>query len=76
MIHEIKKINTLFKKGVYIFVAGIIINEVLLMMQGVSDLAYIGLPFINEMLFVAALILFSGLLILNLGLIPKKYLQR
>ena len=76
MINEIKNINTVFKKGIIIFVAGIIINEVLLMMQGVSDLAYIGLPFINELLFTAALILFSGLLILNLGLIPKKYLQR
>ena len=76
LIYEIKNINTVFKTGVFIFVTGIIINEVLLMMQGISDLAYIGLPFINEMLFAAALILFSGLLILNLGLIPKKYLQR
>ena len=76
MIKEIKDINTLFKKGVFIFVTGIILNEILLMMQGISDLAYISLPFINELLLVAALMLFSGLLILNLGLIPKKYLQR
>jgi len=73
---EIKGINKVFKTGIIIFITGIIINEVLLMLQGISDIAYISLPFINELLLIAALILFSGLLILNVGLIPKKYLQR
>ena len=73
---EIKVINKVFKTGIIIFITGIIINEVLLMLQGISDIAYISLPFINELLLIAALILFSGLLILNVGLIPKKYLQR
>ena len=72
LINEIKNPSKTFKIGVLIFVFGIIINEVFLMVQGVSDLAYIEVPFINESLFVAALILFTGLLILNIRLSPKK----
>lgn len=72
MIDEIKKPTHLFKNGVILFVIGIIINEVLLMIQGVSDLAFIEVPFINELLFITALILFTGLLMLNIGLISKK----
>ncbi|MGG9971110.1 hypothetical protein ACQ33O_04875 [Ferruginibacter sp. SUN002] len=47
-----------------IFIAGIIINEIFLMTQGVSALTYITIPFINEALLLAALIMFIGLLIL------------
>jgi hypothetical protein len=54
-----------FFKGVTIFVTGIIINEILLMIQGMAALIYSTVPFINEMLFVAALIMFSGLFVLN-----------
>lgn len=48
-------------KGIYLFTAGIIINEVLLMLQGICDLFYINIPFINEMLFAAAIIMFTGI---------------
>jgi len=57
-----------FFKGVTIFVSGIVVNEMLLMIQGASDLTYTNVPYINEMLFVAALIMFSGLLVLNVSL--------
>ncbi|MEO7524213.1 MAG: hypothetical protein ABIT58_08975, partial [Ferruginibacter sp.] len=53
--------------GIVIFICGIIINEVLLMIQGMAGLDYVNIPFINESLFVAACILFSGLLIINLS---------
>ncbi len=49
--------------AIYLFTAGIIINEVLLMLQGVCDLFYITIPLINEALFVAALIMFAGILL-------------
>ncbi len=52
--------------GVRIFVAGIIINETLLMTQGVAALDYIIVPKIDMMLFTAALIMCLGILYINL----------
>lgn len=48
--------------AIYVFTAGIITNEVLLMLQGVCDLWYVNIPFINEALLAAALIMFAGIL--------------
>jgi hypothetical protein len=56
-----------FMVGVWVFISGIIVNEMLLMIQGVTGLNYIIVPFINEALFAAAIIMFSGILILNLN---------
>ena len=61
---ELIRINKLLIKGIFIFVAGVIINELLLMIQGVAALSYTAIPYINEMLLVAAVILFSGILIM------------
>jgi hypothetical protein len=60
-----EKLNSNVINGIKIFVAGIIINELLLMIQGICDLFYIELPSINLLLLFAALILFSGMLIVN-----------
>ncbi len=54
-----------FLRGIWIFISGIIINEILLMTQGVAGLSYIIIPWINESLLVAAFIMFSGILIFN-----------
>jgi hypothetical protein len=51
-----KKIFT----GVVIFVSGVIINELLLMVQGVAALTYTSVDGINIMLLIAAFILWSG----------------
>ena len=48
-------------KAIYLFTAGIIINEVLLMLQGIFDLFYINIPFMSEMLLAAAVIMFAGI---------------
>ena len=53
--------------GIKIFTAGIIINEVLLMAQGVAAISNITVPFINELLFNTACVLFIGIGVLNLG---------
>jgi hypothetical protein len=53
--------------GVWIFVSGIIITEVLLMLQGVTGMSYIIIPFINESLLLAAVIMLSGIIIFNLN---------
>jgi uncharacterized membrane protein len=57
--------------GAAIFASGIIINEIFLMTQGVAALDYTNIPFINELLLVAALIMFAGLLLLLLSLKEK-----
>ena len=50
--------------GVFIFVAGIIINELLLMAQGVAALSYNSIPYMNILLLITAFILFSGISIM------------
>jgi len=61
---ELIRINKLLIRGIFIFVGGVIINELLLMIQGVAALSYTAIPYINEMLLLAAVILFSGILIM------------
>lgn len=57
---ELIPLTRLLLTGVFTFVAGIIINELLLMVQGVAALSYTAIPYINEYLLIAALILLSG----------------
>lgn len=52
--------------GIKVFVTGVLLNEGLLMIQGVSGLDYHIVPYINLSLFIAALILFSGIGLMNL----------
>ncbi|MBL0102512.1 MAG: hypothetical protein IPP51_01275 [Bacteroidetes bacterium] len=54
-------------RGIAVFAVGIIINEFFLMFQGVCGMKTINVPGINEMLFVTALILFGGVLMLLVG---------
>jgi hypothetical protein len=53
--------------GAGIFAAGIIINEIFLMTQGVAALEYINIPFINEFLLLTALIMLTGIALLNIS---------
>ena len=58
--------------ALWIFTAGIFINELLLMIQGVSAMYYINLPHINELLLAASVLLFTGLLALNISQVKRK----
>ena len=60
-------INKKTRAGAGIFAAGIIVNEIFLMTQGVAALDYIHIPYINTALLVAAVIMFAGLLLLNIS---------
>jgi len=53
--------------GIFIFVLGIFLNEIILMFQGVNALRYESLPYSNEALIGAALVMFTGLFILNVS---------
>jgi hypothetical protein len=55
-----------YQTGVWIFISAIIVNEILLMIQGVTGLSYTIVPYINEALFAAAVALFCGLFIINI----------
>lgn len=47
-------------KVIYAFAAGVILNEVLLMAQGLAALWYINILFINQLLLAAAVLMFSA----------------
>jgi hypothetical protein len=50
-------------QGILIFTSGIILNEIILMIQGVSGLNYETVPHTNEMLLGTAIIMFVGLVV-------------
>ena len=59
--------STRFTKiGIVVFIIGIIVNQILLLVQGVAAMNYIGIPYINESLFTIAVVMFIGLLFLNI----------
>jgi len=64
-------INKTTLTGLFIFIAGIILNEVLLMIQGVGDLGYNNVPYMNESLLLTAFMLFTGILIINISQFKK-----
>jgi hypothetical protein len=52
-------------KAIKIFVAGVMINELLLMIQGVAAMTFTPIPYSNELLLAAAVIIFTGITLLN-----------
>jgi len=63
-INRFINLNKLCRYGAAMFVSGIMINELLLMMQGIMGMSYESIPYISDMLLGAAVIMFSGLLVL------------
>jgi hypothetical protein len=66
-------LDKITKAGVILFTAGIILNEALLMIQGITDMGYTPLRFINQLLLIAAIVLFSGMIVVNLGQQFRRY---
>lgn len=60
LINNQKKIKT----SLVIFVSGVLLNEILLATQGFVSIKYISIPFINEYLLTAAIILVAGAFLL------------
>jgi len=52
------------KRGVWLFITGVLLNEIILMLQGIAAISYSDIPFSNYMLLTTALIIFSGLLLI------------
>jgi len=68
---ELVPVTKVLIRGVFIFVAGIVINELLLMVQGVGGLSYTSIPYIDLMLLIAAFILLTGISIVFIGCVRK-----
>lgn len=64
-------INKNVGMGAALFAGGITINEIFLMTQGVAALSYTWVPYINELLLGAALVMFAGVLLLWVSLKEK-----
>lgn len=57
LIHSNKKI----KLGIIIFSIGVFLNEIILAVQGIASFSYTIIPYVNELLFGAAVVLVSGI---------------
>jgi hypothetical protein len=60
-VNHLIHFNKPIKIGVIIFSIGVLLNEIILAVQGVASFSYTIIPFANEMLFGAAIILVSGI---------------
>ncbi|MBS1615823.1 MAG: hypothetical protein JST06_06845 [Bacteroidetes bacterium] len=59
------------KQGLITFITGIIFQEILLFVQGTMALVYVTVPYINEMLFLSAVVMLSGVLMMNFGMAKR-----
>ena len=69
---EYNKHYKLLNNGALFFAISVIINEILLMVQGVTALKYIAIPYINILLLFAAFLLFASAMIIVIGLNKSK----
>lgn len=56
------------RRGLSIFVGGIVFQEVLLLLQGMLAMFYMRTPYVNELLLLSAFIMLGGILLLNVGM--------
>ena len=52
--------NNTIKKALALFIIGVFLNELVLAIQGIASFSYTLIPYVNEMLFGIAIILFTG----------------
>ncbi len=57
LIHSNKRI----KLGVLIFSVGVLLNEIILAVQGIASFSYTVIPYVNELLLGAAIVLVTGI---------------
>ena len=62
--NEILKQNKVAKLGAYLFLIGVILNELFLATQGFAAFSYVSIGYINEMLFITAVVLLLSVIIL------------
>jgi len=55
-------------QGIVVLVSGIVLQEALLLVQGMLAIGYHSVPYINEALFASALMMLAGISLLNIGM--------
>lgn len=70
IVNGLLETNLRFRAGIITFVFGVVLNEVVLLIQGISFLSYNLLPGINELLFGIAVLIFLGIAQLFFSQIP------
>lgn len=58
--------------GLLIFVSGVLLNELVLMVQGIASFSYFAVPYVNQVLFIVALIILSGLIMVLISKFKNK----
>ena len=61
------------KYGLLFFIGGVVLNELLLLLQSIDAIMLQNTPAINYLLLGAALVMFTGLLIMNVAIQRKNY---
>ena len=69
---KLMQVTKLLSTGIYIFIAGIVLNELILMIQGVAAFSYNSVPQINLLLLAAALVLWVGISVMFISRFGKK----
>ena len=64
MLHTRRRLRA----GIFILTIGVILNELILMIQGLADIYYIFIPNLNIALLCVAIVMFIGLVLINLSL--------
>jgi hypothetical protein len=59
--HHLIIINKKIKFGIVLFSIGVLLNEIVLAIQGVASFSYIPIPYVNYILFGIAILLFIGI---------------
>lgn len=67
VINGYMRVNKAAVSGVVIFIIGIILNELVLGIQGVGAISYTSVPYTNDFLLGASIFMFIGLLFLNIS---------
>ena len=61
------KVNSVSLSGMWIFVAGVYFNEIILAIQGIASFSYTMIPYDRDLLFMASLIIFLGIAMMLAG---------
>jgi hypothetical protein len=62
---KIVAINKTLVAGIVTLIAGVFLNELILMIQGTAAMSYTNIPYVNEALFIIAVTMFTGIAVIN-----------
>lgn len=67
------KTNIILSIGLILFIIGIVLNELMLMTQGLAAMGYYNVPHINEVLFGITILMLLGTIVINIAANKSEY---